>query len=153
MPYVDTKEYISMLKGLTEEGHLVSLLVSGWSMTPFLAHERDTVYFKKPDRPLKIGDIVFYERDNGQYVLHRIVRAHRQETFDMAGDAQVFIERGIRRAQIFGLVVRVTRKGRELTPASPMWLFYSVVWVCVLPARHALMKIRNFFRHFQPRNS
>lgn len=141
MPYVDTREYVTMLKGLTEEGHLVSLLVSGWSMTPFLAHERDTIYFKKPDRPLKVGDIVFYERDGGQYVLHRIVKAHGQETFDIVGDAQTYVERGVRRDQIFGLVVRAERKGRVITPSSPVWLFYSVFWIRVVPLRHIFVKL------------
>ncbi len=150
MPYVDTNEYITVLKGLTEEGHLVSLLISGWSMTPFLAHERDTIYFKKPDRPLKVGDIVFYERDDGKYVLHRIVKAHDQETFDMAGDAQVYVERGIRRDQIFGLVVRAERKGREITPSSPVWLFYSVVWCRMVPARHFLLKIAQLRKKGRP---
>ncbi len=141
MPYVDTNEYVAMLKGLTEEGHLVSLIVSGWSMTPFLAHERDTIYFKKPDRPLKVGDIVFYRRGSGQYVLHRIVKTHGQETFDITGDAQVFIERGVRRDQIFGIVVRVKRKGRDLTPASPLWLFFSVIWCRIVPLRPYVLKL------------
>lgn len=142
MPEVDTREYIDMLKGLTEEGHLVSLLISGWSMAPFLADQRDTVYFKKPDRPLKAGDIVFYTRADGRYVLHRIVKAHGQEAFDMAGDAQVCVERLVPRERIFGLVVRVTRKGRELTPASPLWVFFAYVWRWVRPLRHRIMKLK-----------
>ena len=146
MPYVDTKEYVSMLKGLTEEGHLVSLLISGWSMTPFLSHERDTVYFKKPDRPLRVGDIVFYERENGQYVLHRIRKCHGQETFDIVGDAQTLTERGVRRDQIFGLVVRAERKGRVLTPASPVWLFYSVIWIRLVPLRHLLIRFAHILK-------
>ena len=53
MKKVDTKEYIGMLRELTEEGREVSLLVSGVSMTPFLGHYRDTILFKKPDRTLR----------------------------------------------------------------------------------------------------
>ena len=74
MREVDTQEYVSILKELVEEGNQVSLLISGSSMAPFLIHHRDTVCFKKPDRALKEGDIVFYRRANGQYVMHRIRR-------------------------------------------------------------------------------
>ena len=62
---VDTREYLDVLRGLTEEGKEVSLLISGSSMAPFLIHARDYVYFRKPDRELKKGDIVFFQRDSG----------------------------------------------------------------------------------------
>ena len=53
MKVVDTREYVGMLKELTEEGKEVSMLVFGSSMAPFLIHARDMIYFKKPDRELQ----------------------------------------------------------------------------------------------------
>ena len=84
--FVDTAEYVGVLRGLVEEGHEVSMLVSGSSMSPFLIHLRDTIYFKKPERPLRAGDMVFYQRDSGQYVMHRILRV-RGDAYDIIGDA------------------------------------------------------------------
>ena len=72
MKVVDTREYVGMLKELTEEGKEVSMLVFGSSMAPFLIHARDMIYFKKPDRELQKGDIVFFRRKSGQFVMHRI---------------------------------------------------------------------------------
>ena len=46
MKVVDTREYVGMLKELTEEGREVSMLIAGSSMSPFLIHERDMIYFK-----------------------------------------------------------------------------------------------------------
>ena len=77
MKQVDTREYISILRELTEEGRQVSLIISGNSMAPFLIHGRDTVWFEKPKRPLKRGDIVFFQRDDGSFILHRIRRVHK----------------------------------------------------------------------------
>lgn len=77
MKQVDTKEYISILRELTEEGRQVSLIISGNSMAPFLIHGRDTVWFEKPKRPLKRGDIVFFQRDDGSFILHRLRRVHK----------------------------------------------------------------------------
>ena len=47
---MDTGEYLSMLRELTEEGREVGFRITGSSMNPFLVHLRDTAIFKKPDR-------------------------------------------------------------------------------------------------------
>lgn len=78
MKVVDTREYVGMLKELTEEGKEVSMLVFGSSMAPFLIHARDMIYFKKPDRELQKGDIVFFRRKE------RAVR-HAPDMEDQAG--------------------------------------------------------------------
>ena len=132
--WVDTAEYVSVLRGLVEEGHEVSMLVSGSSMSPFLIHLRDTIYFKKPDRPLRAGDIVFYQRDSGQYVMHRILRV-RGDVYDIIGDAQTEIERGVRRDQIFAVITRVKRKGRLIGPGDFWWTFFACVWTKLIPLR------------------
>ncbi|MBP3522449.1 MAG: S24/S26 family peptidase [Clostridia bacterium] len=131
---VDTAEYVGVLRGLVEEGHEVSMLVSGSSMSPFLIHLRDTIYFKKPDRPLRAGDIVFYQRDSGQYVMHRILRA-RGDVYDIIGDAQTEVERGVRRDQIFAIITRVKRKGKLIGPGDFWWTFFARVWTKLIPLR------------------
>ena len=131
---VDTAEYVGVLRGLVEEGHEVSMLVSGSSMSPFLIHLRDTIYFKQPDRPLRAGDIVFYQRDSGQYVMHRILRV-RGEVYDIIGDAQTQIERGVRRDQIFAIITRVKRKGKLIGPGDFWWTFFARVWTKLIPLR------------------
>ena len=69
---VDNQEYMKVVRSLLEEGKEVPLVVTGNSMMPFLIDRRDQVLIKKPDRPLKKGDIAFFQRENGQYILHRI---------------------------------------------------------------------------------
>ena len=131
---VDTAEYVGVLRGLVEEGHEVSMLVSGSSMSPFLIHLRDTIYFKKPDRPLRAGDMVFYQRDSGQYVMHRILRV-RGDVYDIIGDAQTEVERGVRRDQIFAIITRVKRKGKLIGPGDFWWTFFARVWTKLIPLR------------------
>jgi hypothetical protein len=140
MRELDTQEYVSMLKELVEEGHQVSLLISGSSMLPFLIHHRDTIYFQKPDRELKVGDMVFYRRSNGKYVMHRICRI-RPEGFYMVGDAQTEIEGPLNRDQIFGLVTAVNRKGRLLRPGDFWWEFFARVWPRIIPLRGIISRI------------
>ena len=140
MREVDTQEYVSVLKELVEEGHHVSLLISGSSMSPFLIHHRDTIYFKKPDRELKVGDMVFYRRGNGKYIMHRIRRI-RPEGFYMIGDAQTEIEGPLQREQIFGLITAVERKGKRIQPGDFWWEFFARVWLRIIPLRGMISRI------------
>ena len=140
MREMDTEEYVTVLKELVEEGHQVSLLISGSSMSPFLIHHRDTFYFQKPDRQLRVGDMVFYRRRNGKYVMHRICKI-KPEGFYMVGDAQNEIEGPLQREQIFGLVTAVNRKGRLLQPGDFWWEFFARVWPRIIPLRGIVSRI------------
>ena len=140
MREVDAQEYIAVLRERIEEGHQVSLLISGSSMSPFLIHHRDTIYFKKPDRELRVGDMVFYRRGNGKYVMHRIRRI-RPEGFYMIGDAQWEIEGPLQREQIFGLITAVERKGKLIQPGDFWWEFFAKVWLRIIPLRRLIQRI------------
>ena len=140
MKKIDTREYLSVLKELVQEGREVSLLVAGSSMAPFLIHERDYVYFRKPDRELKKGDIVFYQRMNGQFVMHRICKV-KPEGYYIVGDAQTEIEGPVLREQIFAIITKVKRKDRWICPGDFWWEFFSHVWLRVLPFRRVIMGI------------
>lgn len=127
MRTIDTYEYVSALKALVEEGHEVCVQISGNSMAPFLRDKRDIAYFKAPDEELKIGDIVFFQRTNGQFVLHRICRIENN-CYYILGDNQRMIEGPILREQIFAIVTRVRRKGNIITPSNLIWDFYAKMW-------------------------
>lgn len=137
---LDTFSYVSVLRELTEEGKMVNLLVAGNSMSPFLIHHRDFIYFEKPKRELKKGDPVFYQRDSGQFVMHRICRVNEDGTYNLIGDNQTVIEPGIRRDQIFALVIMVKRKGKIIKPGDFWWEFFARVWVNVIPLRRGISK-------------
>ncbi|MCI5950693.1 MAG: S24/S26 family peptidase [Anaerostipes sp.] len=138
MKIVDTGEYVSMLRELTEQGKEVSMLISGSSMVPFLIHRRDYIYFKKPNRSLRRGDMVFYQRDNGQFVMHRIWKK-KSDGYYMIGDAQTEIEGPLREDQIFALITKVQRKGKWIGPGDFWWKFFEHIWLCIIPLRRVLM--------------
>ena len=137
MRKIDAREYIGTLRQMVEEGHEVGMVITGSSMAPFLIHERDYICFKKPDRKLQKGDMVFYQRENGQFVMHRICRV-RPEGYDIIGDAQTEIERDVKREQIFAIVTKVRRKEKWLVPGDFWWEFFEHVWLRVIPVRNTL---------------
>ena len=91
MKMMDTRAYVGMLKELVEQDREVRMVISGSSMAPFLIHGRDSIFFRAPERELWKGDIVFYERPGGQFVVHRICRVHA-DGYDIIGDAQTEID-------------------------------------------------------------
>lgn len=140
---VDSQTYLCTLRSLVREGHDVSMLVTGSSMSPFLIHRRDTIYFGPPNRDFKKGDMVFYQRDNGDFVMHRIYKIN-QSGFYLVGDAQTIIEGPIKRTQIFALVKKVKRKGKWLEPGDIVWEFFSKIWLMLVPLRPFFIKREPF---------
>ena len=143
MRRVDTNVYVSMLRDLVNEGKECRLLISGSSMAPFLVHERDSIIFSKPDRELRRGDMVFYQRDNGQYVMHRILKV-KPEGLYIIGDAQTEVEGPVRPEQVFALVTKVNRKGKWVGPGNFWWWFFSTVWLRLFPIRRLILKLYPF---------
>ena len=137
---VDTREYVSVLREIAEEGKVVSMLIAGSSMAPFLCHNRDYIYFTKPERELRRGDMVFYQRDSGQYVMHRIYRV-KHEGYYMVGDAQTQIEGPLRRDQIFAVITQVKRDGKMIRPGDFWWEFFEHIWIRIVPARRIVTSL------------
>ena len=137
---MEPERLMEPLLELLEETEAVPLVISGSSMTPFLAHGRDTVYLSKVIRPLKRGDMVLYRRDSGAYILHRVYRVEK-DSFTMVGDAQTMLEPGIRPDQVKALVTAVRRKGKILRRGSFWWDFFETIWIRMVPLRPAVRAV------------
>lgn len=152
MKTLDTSAYISMLRKLTEQGNEVSLVIKGGSMTPFLADQRDTIFFCKPVTPLSAGQIVFYQRPNGQFVVHRICKIRNGQLY-IAGDAEREIEGPVSPEQVFARVTRIRRKNKMIGPGDFWWEFFEHIWIHMIPLRRPIMGLYAFtarFRHITP---
>lgn len=146
---VDINEYMSILIDLINQGKTVPLLITGNSMMPFLAHQRDTIYISKAVKPFKKGDIVFYIRKNKQYVVHRIHHIDKYGHLFIIGDAQTVIEGPVEQTQVFGIVNSVNRKNKIVTNRSFIWKFFSIVWIRTIILRLIFIKIHNFKNRFR----
>ena len=116
------------------------MLIAGSSMAPFLVHRRDYIYFKKPERNLRKGDMVFLERDSGQYVMHRIWKV-KPDGYYIVGDAQNEIEGPVREEQIFAIITKVRRKNQWIAPGDFWWEFFEHIWIRMIPVRRIVMKL------------
>ena len=95
-----------------QNGGEVSFVTSGFSMLPLLRNKTDTatlVTLRKPDRPIQRGDVIFYRRPDGGFVLHRVI-GKRKDGFVLRGDNQRDVEYGVQPEWILAMLVRVRRK-------------------------------------------
>ena len=142
---VNIYEYMPVLIDIINQGKEANLVITGSSMTPFLCHHRDTIIISKPDAPFKKGDMVFYTRKSGQYVMHRIHHIDKNGDLFIVGDAQTEIEGPIHPDQVFGIIHKVIRKGKVITKGDFWGDFFEKVWIRLVPIRPLLRKIYSIF--------
>ncbi|MEG1887093.1 MAG: S24/S26 family peptidase [Oscillospiraceae bacterium] len=140
------EELSPIISGLVETGTDVTITVTGNSMSPLWHHKRDNVVLTKcnPDF-LKKGDVPLYRRLDGRYVLHRIVRVHNN-TFDLAGDAQSVIEKGLPKTAVIAVVKGFYRNDRLVLSTNRRYKIYHTLWRAVLPIRHYIFKLYGMIR-------
>ncbi len=115
-------------------GKSIRFAPRGISMLPMLRQGIDTVTLSPlPDR-LKKYDLPLYQRDNGQYVLHRIVKA--DERYTCIGDNQFTFESGLRHDQMIGVVTAFSRGTHEWKVTHPLYRIYCRFWHISRPMRH-----------------
>ena len=129
---ISLDEIYPIIKEKIENGGSVQLPITGTSMLPLLVWGRDSVELIKCENPQKY-DIIFYRRDDGAFVLHRIVGK------DENGDNQVKKEYGITENHIIAVVKSITRKGKTYSVDKSLYKLYVKLWTLILPLRNLIL--------------
>ncbi len=136
---VALQELYPIIKEKLDCGGTVMLPITGTSMRPLLVWGRDSVEITKCDS-YKKGDIIFYRRDDGHFVLHRIVDITKKG-YVLCGDNQTTKEFGICDRHIIGVVINITRKGKTFSVNKLSYKVYWKFWTSILPYRSYIGKI------------
>ena len=134
-------EYIPLI----QQGLELPLTVTGSSMLPFLVPKRDAVLLCKPPEVLRRGDIVLFRRAGGEYILHRIWRVQPDGLY-IIGDNQRTAEGPVKPCQVAAAVSGARRRGKIISPDSPVWWFYAKIWLRIIPFRRVIMRFGIFIR-------
>lgn len=110
-----------------ETAGVADLTVTGNSMRPMLRPYHDTVRLKPADGRLQPGDIALYRRDNGQYILHRVIRL-TADGYLFCGDNQDELE-PVRHDQMVALVVGYKKSGKVRSMEKLGYRLYRFLWV------------------------
>ena len=137
----DGKEIVPIMEEIIKNGGKCKLRVTGYSMTPILKHLRDSVILTSPkERSIKKGEIVFIQRKNGQYVLHRVYKIMDEETFIMNGDAQQWVEI-VKNNQVIGVCSSIVRNNKQISCDNLVYKIIIKLWQFFMPIRHYIFKI------------
>ena len=113
-------------------------------MLPMLRQGLDTVTISPVPEKLKKYDLPLYQRDNGKYILHRVIGVG--ETYTCLGDNQFAKEYGVRHDQIIGLVTEFTRGERTISVKNKWYQLYCRVWAITRFPRRCWRKLRSLLK-------
>lgn len=117
----------------------------GFSMMPLLRQYKDIIEIrKKGSERCKKYDVVLYKRGS-KYVLHRIIKV-LPDGYLIAGDACYIIEKDIKDDNILGVMTKVVRNGKNITPDNIWYKIYVHLWCDLYPIRFMVLRIKKFIR-------
>lgn len=134
-------DYDETIRAVLDSGGEFTIFPRGTSMLPLIVEGRDSATLEKA--PVKPGDIAFYQRADGSYILHRVI-SQQKGSFTMCGDNQLSPEPGIKPEQIIARVKRVTRNGKEISPENLPYRTYVFLWRSFF-IRRVYFRLRRLF--------
>jgi len=142
---VKSKELFSVAKTIFNKNCALRIKVTGSSMFPFLRDTLDSVELTSIDfQIINRYDLVVILRENGQYVLHRVIQKQKNSFF-INGDAQQFIEGPLIPNQLIAVVTSIKRGKKWISCSNAWWILLSRIWVFLLPCRPIILKSHSFF--------
>ncbi len=139
---IPMESLMELLNVQMEKGGSARLTVTGCSMMPMLYNRRDTVTLIPADGKEKKGDVILYKREDGTYVLHRII-AVTEEGYICCGDNQ-YMREPVFRQQVLARVTDFTRKGKNVTVEKKSYKLYTSLWVGLFPLRRFYIPLRRY---------
>ena len=132
-----TADLVDLLPLFREQlamGSPVRFSPRGISMLPMLRQGIDSVVISPLPEKLKKYDLPLYQRDDGKYILHRVVGVG--DTYICIGDNQFVEESGVRHDQMIALVTGFYRGDKYHSVNEPGYRLYCRFWHYSRPIRH-----------------
>lgn len=131
------EQIMPLMREYLAAGKTVKFSPRGISMLPMLRQGIDDVVLSPLPEKLGKYDLPLYQRDDGHFVLHRIVKAG--ETYTCIGDNQFELEHGLRHDQMIALVTAFYRNGKYHSVNELTYRIYCRFW-------HYSRGLRHFWR-------
>lgn len=138
---VELDELMPLIQEKLNMGAEVELPSSGNSMYPLFRHRQDSFRLSRTENAPEKYDMVLYRRDNGTYVLHRIVGVG-PEGYILRGDNQFDSEYPVRADQIIAVVSSFSRSGKQVCCGDFGYWLYTRLWVSTAALRHGAAALK-----------
>ena len=123
---IHLEQLMPIFREQLERGDSVRFFPRGVSMLPMLRQGIDSVVLSPVPKTWKKYDLPLYQRENGKFVMHRIVRVGEEIT--CIGDNQFVLERGLKPEQMIGIVTAFYRGGVRHSVTEPGYWLYCRLW-------------------------
>ena len=110
---VKLEDVFPLIEEKLKLGGTVTFKPHGVSMLPLIRQGRDSVVIERYAGNAKVGDVIFFRRPNGQFVLHRVI-GKRKDGYILCGDNQWQKERGVLDTWIIGIMTGILRDGKAV---------------------------------------
>lgn len=120
-------------------GGSIKIKIAGYSMYPLVASRRDSVLLTKADK-IKKGDVPLIKREDGTFVLHRVVGI-KNGAFKLRGDYEQKIEYPLYPEQVIAVAKGFYRKDRYIPCDSLLYKLYTFFWMNSVPIRPVILKL------------
>lgn len=134
---------LSDIKTRIEESGVIAFVPSGDSMWPTLKNKKQSVIVKKKTERLKKGDVGFFVRADGSYILHRVIEV-TDNGYVMLGDSQVNPE-NVEEQNVFGVMSGFYRGKKQIDVNSTEYQTEIKKWYSNEQKRRKKIK-RFYFR-------
>ena len=135
----DMETLYPLIESVVSGGGSVKIKVTGYSMYPLISSHRDSVVLTKAEK-IKKGDVPLYRRENGEYILHRLV-GEKDGAYKARGDYEQKIEYPVYPNQVVAVATGFYRKGRYISCDSVLYKLYKVFWMNTAWLRPFFLKV------------
>lgn len=148
--FLQNSIFLPQVSEFLKEGRSVTLRARGYSMRPFIEHDRDDLIFSYAEN-IKVGDVVLAEIMPGHFVCHRVEKINGDKV-TLRGDGNIRGTESCTLGDVRGKLVQVVRFGKTWNlDSSRFWKIYSRVWPSLLPIRRWLLALNKIiFLHELP---
>lgn len=132
----DRAEFTELSAEILGRGSRMRFRARGGSMRPLI---RDGEIIEvKPAKvsEIRVGDIIFYRASWGSMVAHRVIKKRKEKgkmVLVTKGDSAPGFDGQVYLEQIFGKVVTVEKKGRNVKLDKSFWKLLNFFWAIVSP--------------------
>lgn len=139
---VDLEQLYPVIKEQLASGGSFKFSPKGISMLPLIRQNVDSVCISPFDRRLQKYDVILYRRDNGQFVLHRIVKVTKTG-YVLCGDNQTVREYGIKDENIIGIMTEIIKPNKTVKITDTDYIKYSKKRVLHQHLKGKVLKVRS----------
>lgn len=149
---ISLAEIYPLITEQLEAGGSASFTIHGTSMQPLLYDGKSVVRLEKPKCAPKKYDIIFYRRDDGNFILHRII-GEKSDGYICRGDNQIINEYPVKRQWVIAVMTQHSENGKTKSVNSFSQRLYARIWVNTVFIRKAKRNVFAFAKRIIKKES